>query len=340
MSFEWMASCSTRGLIASNKVVLHLCRLLDVKNWRIKRFYMTLKTRLIPHLSRLLALNTIFHAHPNFLISRFGNMGQKAKRKVMQRQGPAKEPKTLESMHPKDETTVNVTGEGIQQEETLLNFDHDEFSSYFRGVEPKIIVTTSRRPDSDTVLFATELSGVFYNAIYASRQNHEMKQVLGEAIAGSYTDIIVVQERQRKPHSLALIHLPSGPTAYFRLTTVRPSASIKNHGVATEHPPELILNHFTTMLGVTVGRFLMSLFPPVPQFTGRQVVTFHNQRDFIFFRRHRYIFEDGARVRLQELGPRFTLKPLALQKGAFETKNGEFIWLRKKGMNTKKLFYL
>jgi len=37
-------------------------------------------------------------------------------------------------------------------------------------------------------------------------------------------------------------------------------------------------------------------------------VTFHNQRDFLFFRQHRYIFDSTEKVRLQELGPRFTLK--------------------------------
>lgn len=30
-----------------------------------------------------------------------------------------------------------------------------------------------------------------------------------------------------------------------------------------------------------------ALVPQVPEFEGRQVVTFHNQRDFIFVRRHR-----------------------------------------------------
>lgn len=50
---------------------------------------------------------------------------------------------------------------------------------------------------------------------------------------------------------------------------------------------ELILNNFTTLLGNSVGRLFGSLFPPQPQFRGRQVVTLHNQRDFLFFRRHR-----------------------------------------------------
>lgn len=51
----------------------------------------------------------------------------------------------------------------------------------------------------------------------------------------------------------------------------------------------------------------MTLFPQQPEFQGRSVVTFHNQRDFIFVRRHRYIFRDRKRVGLQEIGPRFTV---------------------------------
>ena len=58
-------------------------------------------------------------------------------------------------------------------------------------------------------------------------------------------------------------------------------------------------------------------------------------------RHHRYIFEkqkkkgtDGQPPtavisRLQELGPRFTLKLRSLQKGTFDSKYGEFEWVRK-----------
>jgi ribosome production factor 1 len=65
------------------------------------------------------------------------------------------------------------------------------------------------------------------------------------------------------------------------------------------------------------------LFPPQPELAGRQVVTLHNQRDYIFFRRHRYVFREarpteknvvgadgremegvkGIRAGLQEIGP-------------------------------------
>jgi ribosome production factor 1 len=73
---------------------------------------------------------------------------------------------------------------------------------------------------------------------------------------------------------------------------------------------------------------LLSMFPKSPEFQGRQVATFHNQRDFIFFRHHRYIFEKGN-VKIQEMGPRFTLKLKSVQKGTFDTKTGEYEWVHK-----------
>jgi hypothetical protein len=43
----------------------------------------------------------------------------------------------------------------------------------------------------------------------------------------------------------------------------------------------------------------------------------------------------------QELGPRFTLKLEALQKGIFDSQRGEFEWVHKKDMNTsRRKFFL
>jgi ribosome production factor 1 len=107
--------------------------------------------------------------------------------------------------------------------------------------------------------------------------------------------------------------------------------------VGTDHFPELILNNFNTKVGRRIGRFFASLFPQRPEFKGRQVVTFHNQRDFLFFRRHRYIFKendtrDKVNVNLQEIGPRFTLKLEKIQHGTFDNKFGEMEWLGKDDM--------
>lgn len=131
--------------------------------------------------------------------------------------------------------------------------------------------------------------------------------------------------------------LPAGPTAYFKLTSMVLGKKIYKHARPTPHSrmslsstisffhtllvdtanlaAELILNNFTTLLGHSVGRLFGALFPPQPQFRGRQVVTLHNQRDFLFFRRHRYQFESVTKATLQEIGPRFTLKLRWMRKG-------------------------
>ena len=112
------------------------------------------------------------------------------------------------------------------------------------------------------------------------------------------------------------------PVAHLNIMDV-----LQNHGRMTSHQPEVILNNFNTRLGQRIGRFLASLFDQKPEFTGRRVATFHNQRDFIFFRQHRYIFNDeGEVVNLQELGPQFTLKLRSLQHGVFDSKHGEYEW--------------
>ena len=127
---------------------------------------------------------------------------------------------------------------------------------------------------------------------------------------------LVVSEDHKVVNGLWLIHLPGGPTAHFKLSSLKLSRDIKGHGNPTSHRPELILNNFNTRLGKRMGRMIASLFPLDPQFKGRRVVTCHNQRDFLFFRHHRYIFEEGkrkndgpVRARLQELGPQFLHNP-------------------------------
>lgn len=115
-------------------------------------------------------------------------------------------------------------------------------------------------------------------------------------------------------------------------------------GGATCNPndsPELLLNNFTTRLGRRVARQLGSIFPQRPDFTGRRSITFHNQRDFIFFRHYRYEFKkNGTRCGLQEIGPRFTLKLRYLQEGTFDPKNGEFEyqWRPDSQVSRKKMF--
>ncbi|KAG9304286.1 hypothetical protein G9A89_019848 [Geosiphon pyriformis] len=246
-------------------------------------------------------------------------------------------PKTLENTREHDETIVVSDDEEVLEDEA-----NDEFLQYFReGIVPKLLITTSSGATKQVYEFAEELVDVFPNSQFVRRvKQYTIKQIVDFCINREFTDVMVVNEDKKTPNAITLIHLPNGPTAYFKLSSIKRSKEIQDHGRSSSHKPELILNNFNTRLGHTIGRWFQALFPHVPEFKGRQVATFHNQRDFIFFRRHRYVFRNKERADLQELGPRFTLKLKWLQRGAFE-KDGEYEWLFQPDMETsRRRFFL
>ncbi|RHZ63316.1 hypothetical protein Glove_330g29 [Diversispora epigaea] len=246
-------------------------------------------------------------------------------------------PRTLENVREFDETIVDAEDLEVLEDEAS-----DEFSKYFQeGVSPKMLITTNKRPSKVGYDFASELIDVFPNSNFVRRKNQvSIKQIIEFCNNRNYTDILVVNEEKKVPYAITLIHLPEGPTAYFKLTSIKLNNEIEGHGRSSCHKPELILNNFNTRLGHTIGRWFQALFPHVPEFKGRQVATFHNQRDFIFFRRHRYVFKNKDRTELQEIGPRFTLKLKWLQKGTFD-KNGEYEWMFKSELETsRRKFFL
>lgn len=235
---------------------------------------------------------------------------------------PKPVPHTTESLRAPDVTAVE---EG--DEEVAADAQNDEFAGYFDcQTTPKILITTNKKSSLETRKLLDELVNVMPNSEYIKRGKVDMKQLVKESNDKEYTHVVVINEDMKKPNSIVVCHLPEGPTATFRLTSVKLKKQLKRHGNATRHRPEVILNNFKTRLGHSVGRMLGSLFHMDPEFRGRNVVTFHNQRDFIFLRRHRYIFKNSEKVGLQELGPRLTLKLRRFQTGTFDTTGGEYEW--------------
>lgn len=166
--------------------------------------------------------------------------------------------------------------------------------------------------------FVKQLLDVFPGAEYRPRAKAKgagLGKICSWARARRYDAVLVIGESNKKPCTLTLVQLPLGPTALFRLTSVSYGKEIYGHARSTGHSPELILNNFTTALGHRVGRMLQHLFPKIPELEGRQVVTAHNQRDYVFFRRHRYEFRSTEKAALQEIGPRFTLKLVSMASG-------------------------
>lgn len=215
---------------------------------------------------------------------------------------------------------------------------------------PKVLITTSLHSTLHTQ--AKLLTNLFPNAVYVRRSAHShahkfsVREIAGFAANRNFTHVVILMEDQKKPHGLDIVHLPEGPMFHFSLTNWIDGKKIPGHGNPTGHIPELILNNFRTPLGLLTAHLFRTLFPASPQLIGRTVVTLHNQRDFIFLRRHRYIFRDkreteksivGAdgkvvkgvediRAGLQELGPRFTLKLRRVDKGIQRRSGQEWEW--------------
>lgn len=238
---------------------------------------------------------------------------------------PKPVPKTLESLREWDDTVVDK-----HDPELLADEADDEFADIFAGRPPKIMMTTRIRPSGKIFDVLKELLKMFPRCFYYKRNNYPLKKICKWADNKNFTHLMVVGEKQKKVNSLCVIRLPVGPTAYFKLSNFKPAADISNHGTITEHNPEVLLNRFDTRLGRRLSRVFGSMFPPAAEFEGRRVVTFHNQRDYVFVRQHRYVFESAKKARLQELGPRFTLKLRWLLADTFNTVDGEYEWMHKR----------
>lgn len=252
---------------------------------------------------------------------------------------PKEQPRTIENTREYDETMVDPDDKEVLQDEM-----NDEFAPYFnRETTPKVLITMSPWAKVLTWKFCFEIEKCIPNSKVFARKGIPFKKVVKQAMKQEYTDIVVVHEDRKTPNALVISHLPEGPTAYFKINSLKFTKDIKKHGASTCHYPEVILNNFNTRLGHSIGRMLAALFPHQPQFTGRRVVTFHNQRDYVFFRHHRYEFKkNGEKAALHELGPRFTLRLKSLQKGTFDSKFGEYEWVLKRHEmeTTRRRFFL
>lgn len=208
---------------------------------------------------------------------------------------PKNIPRTLENTRDIEDTYVKEN-----DEEVLADEIEDEFSLYWNDiVKPKVMITTRPMPSGDLFAFIQNLLSWIPNSFYYPRKKYTVKEICGFATNREFTHLLVLSEKSKVCNGLIITHLgggsdgsktsftKGGPTAFFKISNFIPSQSIPKHGKGTDHIPELVLNGFGTRLGHRVGRLLGSMFPHRPQFRGRQVVTYHNQRDYIFARHHR-----------------------------------------------------
>jgi ribosome production factor 1 len=291
---------------------------------------------------------------------------EKRKRQQRQQQEAATEklgedvrkpiPRTIDSTREIEPTAVAPDDPEVAGDEA-----DDEFAPYFSAEDPsrpRVLITTRPRPSQQLFHFIADLQKLIPDLHFYPRRSYSVKEICRFAASRDFTHVCVLSEKNKRPTGLTVSHIgrngcASGPTAFFKVSSVVCGSGIPGRGRPTSHRAELNVAGFTTRLGRRVGRLLASLFPVCDaQLEGRQVVTFHNQRDHVFVRQHRYAFAAGGdskdassaaeqppvlRTRLQELGPRFTLKLRWLQEGTFDTLAGEYeFYHKRKEMDTSR----
>lgn len=213
---------------------------------------------------------------------------------------------------------------------------------------PKVLITTSLHSTlhHEAEIFTSLIPNSTYirRTAHAHAHKYSVREIAQFASNRDYTTLVILMEDQKKPAGLDVVHLPSGPHFHFTITNWVEGKKLPGHGNPTGHIPELILNNFRTPLGLLTAHLFKSMYPAAPEVQGRTVVTMHNQRDYVFVRRHRYVFRDkretekpivgpdgkpinlDIKAGLQELGPRFTLKLRRLDKGVQFRSGQEWEW--------------
>ncbi|GJN01008.1 hypothetical protein PR202_ga18238 [Eleusine coracana subsp. coracana] len=252
-------------------------------------------------------------------------------------------PRTIENTREPDETVCRP-----DDQELFAGNDADEFNAVLKQqITPKVLITTCRfnsgfiSMSSNNILsaasiqrgpaFIEELMQVIPNSHYVKRGTYELKKIVEYATNRDFTSLIVVHTNRREPDALLIIGLPDGPTAHFKLSKLVLRKDIKNHGNPTSHKPELVLNNFTTRLGHRIGRYIFETKESKVASKDKKAKKSESKSQT----------EKQVTCRLQECGPRFTLKLLTLQHGTFDTKSGEYEWVHKADMDTsRRRFFL
>lgn len=129
---------------------------------------------------------------------------------------------------------------------------------------PKVLITTSI--NSTLHKEAGILMSLFPNSEYIPRSAHRfgykysVREICRFANNRDYTVVLVLNEDQKKPNRLTVVHLPHGPTLTYSVNNWLPGSKLPGHGNAQdEFYPELLLNNFKSSLGLLSAKSFQTL---------------------------------------------------------------------------------
>jgi rRNA maturation protein Rpf1 len=109
------------------------------------------------------------------------------------------------------------------------------------------MITTAKqpRPTKHSYDFIKDFMELIPKIYFYKRKGYEIKQICEIAASKGFTDLIVVSEDHKAVNSLWLIHLPGGPTAHFKLSSLKVRAAVRARQLtprisSVPPPPQLL----------------------------------------------------------------------------------------------------
>jgi rRNA maturation protein Rpf1 len=173
----------------------------------------------------------------------------------------------------------------------------------------KIGIITTKNPSKKILLIIKNFLYFIPDSVFFKRKKLNLIQILCYFKLNSFENFLFIKEEKKKG-SLLLWHvnLKFKLSIFYQIFDFLPIENINNIFYSSKNKPEIILKNFSGNRGKAVAFMLRSLFPVHPNFKSRQVVSLVFYKKYIIFRFFRYIFSvSGKDVKLQNIGPRFTL---------------------------------
>ena len=171
------------------------------------------------------------------------------------------------------------------------------------------IFTTSIRPTKKIFFILSDLICLFPYSIYLKRKRYKLRQILSYLRIKKIKNLVILTDNFEKTIQLWHIDLDNNFVASYDMLSIILKNNIEKCGKVSTHKPELLFENFNCKISWVLGTMFKRFFKDLPDFKGRQILSFHKRKSFLFIRFYRYIFsKTGKDVKLQELGPRVTLK--------------------------------
>lgn len=154
----------------------------------------------------------------------------------------------------------------------------------------RISISIPQNPHRDTVTLSKELLDIIPDSFVADAEDRSDTQIrIVEDVGPQW---VVMRSAE--------IQIVLKIVGYKSRECLRVSSPISR-----DHPPQLVVNNFTTEVGTKIVEFLMDMFPFSQQ--SRQVANFTVQGDFMYFRLYRYCFGEKGPI-MENVGPHLTLR--------------------------------